>query len=176
MLNFNKLSKEMYAELVKLLTSETWPFHGHEMPSEDMIRESITNGYYTENGNETFLITMNDETIGMIRIFDLADPTCLFDLRLKNRYRGKGFGSICVNWLSRYVFKNFAHIVRIEAHTRHDNYAMRKTLYNCGYVKEAYHRNGWPQGGILHDGVGYTIIRSDWEKNTVTCINDSFPY
>jgi len=28
----------------------------------------------------------------------------------------------------------------------------------------------------LYDSVGYAILRDDWKDNTVTVINDDFPY
>lgn len=176
MFHYKELTRNMDNELVEFLTSETWPFHGQEKPSEDSIREALKNGFYTENGNKTFWINDNGEDIGIIRVFDLEDPTCLFDLRLKEKDRGKGFGFFCVKWLSDYVFTTYPHIIRIEAHTRIENLAMRKTLYKCGYVKEAYHRSAWPQGSKLFDSVGYAVIRRDWEGDTVTLIDDNFEY
>ncbi len=162
--------------LIEFLTSERWPFHGQESPTVDSIKKGINNGFYSDNGNETFWVKMDNEEIGIIRIFDLADPTCLFDIRLKKEYRGKGLGLLCVKWLTKYVFTTYSHIIRIEAHTRKDNFAMRKTLHNCQFVKEAYHRSAWPQGNKLFDSVGYAILRNDWENNSVTLIVDDFAY
>jgi RimJ/RimL family protein N-acetyltransferase len=176
MLSFIEFQKHMIDDLVSFLTNDTWPFHGQPNPTKESVRASYQKGFYTENGNQTFWITNNNVKIGMIRLFDLEDPTCLFDIRLKHDYRGKGKGVPALKWLINHVFSNFDDIIRIEGHTRWDNYAMRKTFYNSGFVKEAYHRNAWPQEGQLYDSVGYAILRNDWKNKTVTEINDKFAY
>ncbi|RXJ04249.1 N-acetyltransferase [Anaerobacillus alkaliphilus] len=176
MLSFLEVSHEMQDELVEFLTKERWPFHGDENPTEESIRERFLKGVYTERGSKTFWITLDDKKIGLIRLFDLEDPTCLFDLRLKEANRGHGLGAEAVNWLTNYVFTNYPEITRIEGHTRQDNYAMRKTFYHCGYVKEAYHRKAWPQNGREYDSVGYAIIKDDWKNGTTTPIEDRFEY
>ncbi|NRS49659.1 GNAT family N-acetyltransferase [Brevibacillus sp. HB2.2] len=171
-----EFENKMVDELVEFLTSETWSFHGQENPTEESIRENVANGNYNENGNQTFWIMDNHTKIGLIRVFDLEDPICLFDLRLKEKFRGKGIAKDVLNWLSTYVFKKYTHIIRIEGHTRYDNFAMRKTFFNSGFVKESYNRRSWRQGGQLFDSVGYAMIREDWENNTKTIIEDTFPY
>ena len=176
MQDYIKLTKKNENELVQLLTEETWPYHGTENPKEDKIKQWLSEGYYSENGTETFLIQEDNKIIGMLRIFDLEDESCLFDLRIKAAYRGQKRGGHSVKWLTAHVFSSFAHIARIEGHTRHDNLAMRKTFHNAGYVKEAYHRSAWPQGNTLYDSVGYAITKSDWEQNITTPIKDSFPF
>ncbi|WP_339148811.1 MULTISPECIES: GNAT family protein [unclassified Sutcliffiella] len=136
--------------------------------------QSIQQGNYTNEGTKTFLVQDKKETaIGMLRLFDLEDPTCLFDLRLRQQDRGQNRGAHAVKWLTGYAFMNYPHLIRIEGHTRHDNLAMRKTFHNCGYVKEAYHRSAWPQEDKLFDSVGYAITRTDWEQGTTTPIEDS---
>lgn len=176
-LQFTRFNPELDAsKLIEFLTSETWEFHGQEKPQENSIKKGIENGFYSGNGNETFWVKMANEEIGIIRIFDLEDPTCLFDIRLKKKNRGRGLGLLCVKWLTDHIFTTYTHMIRIEAHTREDNFAMRKTLHNCQYVKEAYHRLAWPQGDKLYDSVGYAIVRDDWKNSTVTLINDDFAY
>jgi RimJ/RimL family protein N-acetyltransferase len=176
MADFVEVQKDSLEEIVKFLTSETWPFHGRPSPTEESIRIGFHNGYYTANGNQSFWIIENGEKVGLVRLFDLEDPTCLFDLRLKKSHRGKGLGLETLSWLTKYVFTHFPEIIRVEGHTRNDNYAMRKTFFKGGFVKEAYHRQGWPQEGHLFDSVGYATLRKDWENNTITPIDDLFAY
>ncbi len=176
MINFSEFKQEMLDDLVLFLTKETWPFHGDEKPTEESVVEKFKDGVYTADGTKTFWIILDDNKIGLMRLFDLEDPTCLFDLRLKAAYRGKGLGTESVNWLTNYVFTNYPEINRIEGHTRQDNFAMRKTFYHCGYVKEAYHRKAWPQNGREYDSVGYAIIRDDWKNKTTTLIEDGFDF
>ncbi|NLP52572.1 GNAT family protein [Bacillus sp. RO1] len=177
MQTYIELTKETEHHLVQLLTTETWPYHGTENPAEEAIQASIQQGNYTNEGTKTFLIQAENQTvIGMFRLFDLEDPTCLFDLRLKQHARGQKRGAHAVKWLTTFAFTNYPHLVRIEGHTRHDNLAMRKTFHNSGYVKEAYHRSAWPQNDKLFDSVGYAIIRTDWEENITTPIEDQIPF
>ncbi|MBP2240716.1 RimJ/RimL family protein N-acetyltransferase [Cytobacillus eiseniae] len=176
MYTYIEFNQTMADELVEFLTSETWSFHGQENPTEESIRKNVANGFYNENGNQTFWIVDNHSKIGIIRIFDLDDPICLFDLRLKKKVRGKGMAKHVLHWLSAYVFNTYTHIIRIEGHTRSDNLAMRKTFFNSGFVKEAYNRRSWRQSGQLFDSVGYAMIREDWENNTKTIVDDHFPY
>ncbi len=177
MQTYTELTKESENELVQLLTTETWPYHGTQNPTVEDIQTSLHQGNYTNEGTKTFLINdENQTTIGMFRLFDLEDPTCLFDLRLKQQARGQNRGAHAVNWLTQYAFTNYPHLIRIEGHTRHDNLAMRKTFHNSGYVKEAYHRSAWPQNNELFDSVGYAITRTDWEQSTTTTIHDSVPF
>lgn len=176
MYSYIEFENNMVDELLNFLTSETWHFHGQENPTEESIRRNLANGYYNGNGNKTFWIVDDHIKIGLLRIFDLEDPICLFDLRLKEKFRGKGIGKQAVIWLTDYIFKNYSHIIRIEGHTRHDNYAMRKTFFNSGFVKESYNRKSWRQSGKLFDSVGYAMIREDWEHHTQTLIEDHFPY
>ena len=44
----------------------------------------------------------------------------------------------------RHVFTHHPEAIRIEGHTRKDNYAMRKVFFKCGYVREACYRKAWP--------------------------------
>lgn len=176
MLSFIEFRKNQIDELVDFLTSESWPFHGQVNPTEDSVRSSFQKGFYTEDGNQTFWIIDDAVKIGVIRLFDLEDPTCLIDIRFKKSSRGKRLGVAAVNWISQHVFTHFTHIIRVEGHTRNDNFAMRKTFHNSGYVKEAYHRDAWPQGGKLFDSVGYAMTRNDFENKTITYIKDEFLY
>ncbi|MFC1742436.1 GNAT family N-acetyltransferase [Candidatus Riflebacteria bacterium] len=61
---------------------------------------------------------------------------------------------------------------RIEGYTRTDNTALISVLKKCNFVKEAPHREYWPdENGHYFDSVGYAILKSDWENNNVTPLN-----
>ncbi|PYZ97607.1 GNAT family N-acetyltransferase [Alteribacter lacisalsi] len=176
MYNYIAFEPDMEAELVAFMTGNRWPFHGEEEPEEEDIRDRVKEGVYQGNGNRTYWITAGDEKIGLIRVFDLDDPICLFDIRIKESWRGRGAGREGVEWLTGRLFRDFPELIRIEGHTRSDNIAMRRTFAAGGYVKEMYTRQSWPQGGKLYDAVGYAVIRADWENGTVTKVEDKLPY
>lgn len=166
--------------LVAFLTEQVWPFHGIATLTETIVREQIGNGRY-DSGKEnmTFWI-LNDaeERIGMLRVFDLEDLTPLFDIRIGERHCGKGYGLQAVKKLVEFIFMNYDDKIRIEGNTRADNFAMRKTFHNAGFVKEAVHRKSWPsEDGTIHDSIGYAILRCDWVDGKTTQIDwTDFPY
>jgi RimJ/RimL family protein N-acetyltransferase len=53
-----------------------------------------------------------------------------------------------------------------------DNTAMRALFRANRFVKEAHYRQAWPdKDGVLHDAIGYAILRHDWLSGTVTPVN-----
>ncbi len=167
-------------QLIAFLAGEVWPYHGTATLTEANVREQIAQGRYDSNDEKQTFWILNDEgaKIGLLRIFDLGDPTPMFDIRISAKYRGQGSGLQAVKKLVEYVFTNYDDKIRLEGHTRADNHAMRKTFHNAGFVKEAVHRSSWPsEDGELHDSIGYAILREDWIENKTTQINwNDFPY
>ncbi|WP_410768902.1 GNAT family N-acetyltransferase [Fontibacillus sp. BL9] len=167
-------------ELVSFLSGESWPFHGVSTLSEAAVREQILSGRYdsTEEKKTFWIVDDKGARIGLLRVFDLEDPTPMFDIRIGARHRGQGNGVRAVKKLVEYLFSNYDDKIRLEGHTRADNYAMRKTFHNAGFVKEAFHRQSWPsEDGKIHDCIGYAILKSDWTENKTTQINwNDFPY
>jgi RimJ/RimL family protein N-acetyltransferase len=151
------------AALAGLLSGEEWPFHGTSRPSRETAEGWLAAGRFTGPRVRSFWIRAAEETVGVVTLRDLGDPTPVFDLRLRSACRGRGFGTAAVRWLTGYLFTEFAEIRRIEGHTRRDNAAMQKVLERCGYVREAHHRQAWPgSDGSVHDSFGYAILRQDW--------------
>jgi len=166
-LTFKKLENEL-EDLVAFFTTNTWNFHANPNPKAENIRKGYQKGWYQDD-RETFWIQYNNEKIGLIIIHDITDTIPLFDIRLAKNARGKGFGTQAVKWLTDYVFSLPDKKIRLEAYTRHDNLAMRKTLQISGFVKEGYMRKAWENDdGTVMDSVCYAMIRDDWENKTVT--------
>jgi len=165
-----------FAALAELLVGEEWPFHGDSRPSWETVQGWLAAGRFTGSGVCSFWIRtaeldaaaqprqrLADVTAGIVTLRDLADPTPVFDLRLRSAFRGRGYGTAAVRWLTGYVFTEFPDIRRIEGHTRRDNAAMQRVFERCGYVREAHHRQAWPgSDGSVHDSFGYAILRQDW--------------
>lgn len=156
--------------LVAFLTSDIWPFHPDPRPDPATIRQRVEEGFYTcDDSTETYWIDNAGNRVGLLRLFDLSDPTPLFDLRIATPRRGQGYGRQSVGWLTHRIFDRYSDTRRVEATTRQDNWPMRRVLRRCGYVKEAHYRQAWPSAeGHHHDAVGYAILRSDWETGTTT--------
>lgn len=163
--------------LVHLLSTEEWPFHSGSGFSAEDVRSRIERGLYNQDGVQTFLIVVDGEPKGYIRLFDLGDTpdsteTPLFDIRLRAAERGRGIGRQAVQQLTDFVFRTYPKKNRLEATTRHDNIAMRRVLQACGFAKEAHYRSAWPaKDGTMVDCTGYGILRSDWENKTLTPVH-----
>lgn len=157
------------AALADLLCGDEWPFHGTSRPSRQAVDGWLAAGRFTGSGVRSFWIRHAEETVGIVTMRDLGDPTAVFDLRLRSAYRGRGLGATAVRWLTDYVFTEFPEIWRIEGHTRRDNVAMQRVLERCGYVREAHLRQAWPSSdGTVHDAFGYAILRRDWLSGETT--------
>jgi RimJ/RimL family protein N-acetyltransferase len=168
--------------LASLLSGDEWPYHGTSRPSAETVRGWLAAGRFTGPQVRSFWLVGDGQegaaadgpgpataTAGIVTLRDLADPTPVFDLRVRSAYRGRGLGSAAVRWLTGYLFTEFPGILRIEGHTRRDNVAMQRVFERCGYVREAHHRQAWPSAdGSVHDSFGYAIIRQDWLSGETT--------
>ena len=166
-----KLFQNELNEMISFMTSNFWEYHTDPNVSQEQIVHSVNKGWYNEN-RETFWIELSNKKIGLIIIHDISDTIPLFDIRLDSRYRGLGYGSEAIKWMVDYIFNLQDSKIRIEAYTRSDNYAMRKTLSNCNFVKEGYLRSAWEnKDGTIHDSICYSVIKTDWERGIVTPVN-----
>ena len=157
------------SELVAFLSASAWPFHSDVMLDASAVWSLIGAGVYENSASsKTFWVIDNDSRVGLVRLFDLTDPTPMFDIRVAETARRRGYGQQTVRWLTAHIFEDHPSTHRVEANTRQDNWAMRRVLEKCGYAKEAHYRQAWPTTDGLYDSVGYAILRSDWATGSVT--------
>ncbi len=157
--------------LTDFLAGGDWPFHAGGL-TRDGIAAGVASGEYDGDTARTFWITRKSDRVGLIRLWDLADPTPMFDLRVRAADRNRGIGAQATAWLTQYIFSKFPQATRIEATTRQDNVAMRRALLRAGYVKESHYRDAWPgDGDTVHDAIGYAILRRDWLAGTTTPVH-----
>jgi RimJ/RimL family protein N-acetyltransferase len=161
------------AALIDLLCGATWTYRVKVTLTEAEVREEIERGHYTNDDVLTFLIEVGDELAGYARADELgwerSDPQ--LDFRLAERFRGRGIGQVALEFMTREIFERYAQTRRIEGQTRRDNIAMRKVFTRGGYVMEAVYRRAWPTSGEYQDGIGYAILRSDWEAGATTPVD-----
>lgn len=156
------------AALGAFLSSESWPFHGQPRTEAEALEQRLQSLNLHDGDVQYFWIRSGDHTVGLIKLFDLkdiGDGYPLFDLRLRQAWRGRGIGLQAVRWLTRYLFETWPVLDRIEGTTRDDNVAMRKLFLRCGYVKEGHYRKAWDG---QHAAIQYAILREDWETGQVT--------
>jgi RimJ/RimL family protein N-acetyltransferase len=173
LLAYQEFSRADRDAIAGWLSSETWPFHGNPRPSREDVERRVDEGFFDGEGIKTFwIVGAGQEEVGLLRLFDLGDPTPLFDLWIREIYRGQGIGRLALEWLTAYLFTTYAHVLRIGGNTREDNLAMRKVFRRCGYVKEAHYRKAWPTTDGRHlAAIGYAILREDWAEKTVTPVD-----
>ena len=165
--------------LVELLTSERWDYRLQPTLSEADVRKELARGDYAGGAVITELIEVGGELAGFVRAFDCgverSDPQ--LDFRLRLRFRGRGLGVAALRHITGLVFATYPQTHRIEGQTRSDNIAMRKAFVRGGYVREAVYREAWPVAGEdrMLDGIGYAILRRDWESGTTTPVDWSEP-
>lgn len=161
--------------LATWLSSETWPFHVNPSLEHTQVFKWLDDGAFDGPNNATFWIMLEAEPAGLIRLFDLediGDGEPLFDLRIRSALRGRGLGTLAMQWLTDHLFSNHEILERISGTTRIDNLAMRGVFRRCGYVKELHHRRSWPgENRQIFDTVGYGILREDWAQKKITPVD-----
>jgi RimJ/RimL family protein N-acetyltransferase len=155
--------------LVVLLSTEEWNFRVVPRFTADEAHVALRG--FGEAGDLVLVIEAGGEVIGFVRAEKVdnnaEDPQ--LDFRLRERFRGRGIGTEAARRITAAVFEHSPSIIRIEAQTRRDNIAMRKALLKAGYVLEAVYRQAWPDAaGAMLDGMGYAILRTDWESGGTT--------
>lgn len=162
---------EEQEQLIHFMMTNSWPFHGHEHPVRTLIQKTIEEGGYQSDQVTTFWIE-NEEgnQVGLVKIFDLQDEIPLFDLRIADPFRGKGYGPKALKMVADFVFSLPERKIRLEGNTRHDNFAMRKAFERTGFVKEAHMRQAWfsPKENRYYDAVTYGMTREDWQAGIIT--------
>lgn len=156
-------------EVIAFMTRNTFPFHMRPRLTDADVEETIAEGGFRDEDNDSFWIEHTDQgRIGFFRFEDLSELNPLFDLRLDEPFRGKGLAAEVLRAATAHVFTTTeAH--RFEGQTREDNIAMRKTFLRCGWLKEAHYREGWPvDGGDPVASVAYAVLRRDWESGGTT--------
>lgn len=152
------------------MTDNTFPFHGMLRPTAQSVEAAILSGSFRDDDNDSFWIDHVDHgRIGFFRLEDLSEDSPVFDLRLAEAFRGRGFGVEILLAAADHVFTSLPTVRRFEGQTREDNIAMRKTFLRAGWVKEAHYRDGWPvEGGPPVASVAYAVLRRDWESGHTT--------
>ncbi|MCC3280065.1 MULTISPECIES: GNAT family N-acetyltransferase [unclassified Arthrobacter] len=166
---FLPLSDKDEEELVRFLTTNSFPYHRITAPSEELVRRLLIEGRFDGDGVCTYWVFGDNQRMGLVILEDLGTPTPVLDLRLVERFRGRGNAVPVLKSLTGKVFDEHPGIHRFAGRTREDNIAMRKTLLRSGFLKEAHYREDWQ----LEDGryvatVVYAILRRDWEQGTLS--------
>jgi RimJ/RimL family protein N-acetyltransferase len=158
--------------LIDLLTTEDWPLRMQTQFSRAEVEQAISSGEYGAGKDLTFLIEIQGDVVGLVRLESVGEPRFdpALDIRFREAWRGRGLGVEAVRYITDEYFRRFPASFRIEGQTRRDNLAMRTVFERAGWVKEAVYRAAWEpdENGRRLDGLGYAILRSDWGTGTRT--------
>jgi RimJ/RimL family protein N-acetyltransferase len=169
-LKFARIQVDDVPALAEWLSSSVWPFHVYSATGARHRTETLVRQIEDEEEFRWFwILAEGGEKAGAVKLTDLSDLTPMFDLRVAGGHRNRGVGTQALRWLTKTVFEIGPDKRRVEGQTRRDNAAMRRVFLKCRYVKEAHYRKCWPgEGGAWHDGIGYGILRDDWETGETT--------
>lgn len=161
--------------LATFLIADPWPFHGTVQHSPESVAKSVAEGAYTGPDNEPHWVWEGETRVGLVVLRELEDPTPVFDLRLASSARGRGIGSLVLDWLAERTFGHHGKH-RLEGHTRVDNLAMRKCFERKGWQQEAHYRQAWPDSsGTWHDATAYALLASEWRGEGRVPVPLAFP-
>ncbi|MEM7332745.1 MAG: GNAT family protein [Chloroflexota bacterium] len=75
----------------------------------------------------------------------------------------RGFGFEALGLWSQHLFDTMPELVRLDLRTWSGNMGMMKLAKKCGYKEEARFRMARIVNGKYFDGMGYGVLRSEWE-------------
>ncbi|TLP79833.1 GNAT family N-acetyltransferase [Nesterenkonia sphaerica] len=169
------------AALSDFLTAQRYPFHVSPELRPEHVRSGLREGRYgrnpghyatdaaAETDHRGWWVWADSIRLGVVVLEDLTEGAPLFDLRLAEAHRGRGWGPAVLQGLTRVVFETYPEVDRLEGQTREDNIAMRKVFLRAGFIKEAHYRRGWPvEGQESVASVAYAILRQDWVSGQTT--------
>jgi len=77
---------------------------------------------------------------------------------------GQGYGYEALGLWSEYLFANEPRFVRLDARTWSGNLGMMKVAEKLGFQQEAVFRKARIVQGEYYDGLGYGILREEWDS------------
>jgi len=172
-------------ELSDLESFGYWQQPGHEWqktddpyyprPSKEKVAELL--GKFEESINEQnwpdlrqrlFVVeSLQNIVIGMVSRYWISEETnwpaigiTIYD----PDYWGKGYGYEAMGLWCQYLFDNEPKFVRLDLRTWSGNIGMIKVAKKLGFTKEAVFRMARIVEGDYYDGLGYGVLRSEWEE------------
>jgi RimJ/RimL family protein N-acetyltransferase len=131
------------------------------------IRKSIQhNGWPSPRQRQAIADKTTGKIIGQVSRYWISEETHwpaigigIFDPA--HWRQGKGYEALGL-W-SEYLFRNEPKFVRLDLRTWSGNTGMMKLALKVGYKEEARFRMARIVNGEYYDGLGYGILRSEWE-------------
>ncbi|MBI9044088.1 MAG: GNAT family N-acetyltransferase [Anaerolineaceae bacterium] len=108
-----------------------------------------------------------NEIMGMVNWYWISQETLWMALGIliydDNNWRG-GYGTEALCMWRDYLFQNDPKLVRLDLRTWSGNVGMMNLAEKVGFTKEAVFRKARIVNGKYYDGLGYGILREEWEQ------------
>ncbi|MEV0379225.1 GNAT family protein [Nonomuraea sp. NPDC050643] len=142
----------------------TGEFQWYGFRNPHLLRERWnTNGMLDDEGG-ILIIADGDDEVGFVQwgrqVANRASFYWSMGLIVAPEHRGRGHGTRAQRLIAHYLFDHSL-ANRIEASTEITNVAEQRALEKAGFTREGVLRGGGFRAGQWHDGVLYSMIRSD---------------
>jgi len=108
-----------------------------------------------------------DELIGTVSWYWESEETnwlCIGIVIFDPTHWGHGFGYEALGLWSQYLFDSLPEIVRLDLRTWSGNHGMMRLAKKLGFTLEARFRMARIVNGEHFDGLGFGVLRSEWEE------------
>ena len=162
-----------------------WQQPGHEWqkmdgpyyarPSKEKVAEllgrfeaAINEQNWPDLRQRLFVVeSLQNIVIGMVSRYWISEETnwpaigiTIYD----PEFWGKGYGYEAMGIWCQYLFDNEPKFVRLDMRTWSGNIGMMKVAKKLGFTKEAVFRMARIVEGEYYDGLGYGVLRTEWEE------------
>lgn len=77
----------------------------------------------------------------------------------------KGYGAEALGLWMNYLFETIPELVRLDLQTWSGNLGMMRLASKLGYQLEGRFRKARMVSGVYYDGLGYGILREEWQPS-----------
>lgn len=108
-----------------------------------------------------------DQLIGTVSWYWIGEETNWLAQGIvifNEKYWGRGIGTEALGLWSQYLLDNMPQIVRLDLRTWSGNHGMIGLARKLGYHEEARFRNARVVDDQYYDGLGFGILREEWES------------
>lgn len=129
-------------------------------------RERISKAGW-ESPRSRLVIARNDLLIGVVSRYWIGAETNWLAVGIviydPDEWR-QGIGYEALGLWSDYLFREMPGIVRLDLRTWSGNIGMMRLALKLGYLEEARFRMARIVDGEYYDGLGYGVLRSEWQQ------------
>ena len=133
----------------------------------DKFKEAIEENNWPDLRPRLFIVDrIENKYIGTVSSYWISEETnwraigiSIYDPELW----GKGLGTEALGLWCQYLFDHEPKFVRLDARTWSGNIGMMKVAEKLGFTKEAVFRMARIVEGEYYDGLGYGVLRTEWE-------------